>query len=741
MKPQAYDWDFPLTRTHAGILQGNGTLGVIAWGERNTLRITLGRADHWDHRGGMPWTDRMSYAAIRDCLERKDEPGLRSLFERTESKSGEPARPSIIPIGRIEIDLGAGAELKRGRLNLSDGSLRIAVARRGVTCAMELHLDMSKPVLAIALPKALGRVRIRPIPAWDSLRDKLEPISFVAPRRIVAKHDAGWVQPCPADPAACVLYRQEPRRILVAVTRGGPPEAAEREARALLREASDAGLKRLTAATRAWWTAYWKSLPHVEIPDERLSFLYAYGLYKFASFTNPAGVPASLQGPWIEDYQMPPWSSDYHFNINVQMCYQPAYHSGRLQNLRPLFDMIFSWEKTLRHNAKVFLGIDDGVMLPHAVDDRCMCMGGFWTGSVDHGCTAWVALMMHRYYRYSMDVAFLRKAYPFMVGAMRVYEKMLEESDGRLSLPVSVSPEYRGSMMTAWGRNASFQLACIHALCECLVSSARALGEAPEPQWTRVMEHLPKACLSGDAGAETIALWDGVELEESHRHHSHLAGIAPFDILDSDVAPWRDIVARSLARWIYRGPGLWSGWCIPWASMIHSHVGNADAAALYLDVFDRVFTNEGHGTLHDANRPGFTLMGVGAIGAGHSRPEIMQMDGGMGTVAAIQEMLIHTRRGVNHLFAGAPARWKQVSFRGMLTDGAFRVSARRVSGHVAEVRVHSTAGGAFRLANPWVDARIRRAAARPIRCADAVLELPTRAGERLVLDGAVPRGA
>ena len=24
------------------------------------------------------------------------------------------------------------------------------------------------------------------------------------------------------------------------------------------------------------------------------------------------------------------------------------------------------------------------------------------------------------------------------------------------------------------------------------------------------------------------------------------------------------------AHWIYRGPGLWSGWCLSWASAIHS---------------------------------------------------------------------------------------------------------------------------------------------------------------------------
>ena len=48
------EWEFPLPRTHTGLLQANGTLGTMIWGEKNILRITLGRVDFWDHRGGCP---------------------------------------------------------------------------------------------------------------------------------------------------------------------------------------------------------------------------------------------------------------------------------------------------------------------------------------------------------------------------------------------------------------------------------------------------------------------------------------------------------------------------------------------------------------------------------------------------------------------------------------------------------------------------------------------------------------
>lgn len=69
--------------------------------------------------------------------------------------------------------------------------------------------------------------------------------------------------------------------------------------------------------------------------------------------------------------------------------------------LGPLFDLIASWEPRLREIPRGFLGLEDGLMVHHAVDDRCTCMGGFWTGAIDHGSTGWVAHMMWQYYLYT----------------------------------------------------------------------------------------------------------------------------------------------------------------------------------------------------------------------------------------------------------------------------------------------------------------------------------------------------
>lgn len=764
-----YSWHFPLPRTHTGMLLGNGSLGALVWGEGNILRITFGRADFWDHRGGLPWKPEINYRHIRTLLEEKRSEELLSLFEGGERRPGQPRQPSVLPLGRIEVELQPGDELLRGAVHVKSGEVTVDVRTRSRgEYTLLLGLSMSQPLFNLRFPGQVKPRSIRTVAAWEYVGAYLESISFPPPEGFSEGGVAGFVQAAPADPSACLAHQLSGSDLFATVAYGDRAEEAKAAAKSTLELAVRDGVEKMRSDNDAFWYQYWRGIPRIDIPNERLSFLYHYGMYKFAGLTHPDGVAATLQGPWIEEYQMPPWSSDYHFNINVQMCYWPAYRSGLFAHLKPLFALLEKWMPQLRENARLFLGIEDGVMLPHAVDDRGTGMGGFWTGALDHGCTAWVARMMWDYCRYSGDTVFLRQsAYPFMAAAMRVYEGMLERTGDAFALPVGVSPEYRGAQPHAWGRNPSFQLACIHSLCESLLEAARLLDKEPNPLWRKILKGLPKASFYGGAGSTAevppgaeIGLWDGLRLEESHRHHSHLAGLYPFDIFDLERPEYRDLIEKSFAHWIAQGMGQWSGWCVPWAAILHLRLGNGEAAELLLETWERLFTNEGHGTLHDPAFPGITLLGTGptkrrkqapnpriipgAEGAQSAAPaanaagpaahssgaepafpgaaasfvknsrsaphEIMQMDAGMAATAAVMEMLLFTSRGVNHVFSGIPSSWKNASFQNLRTEGAFAVGASLNDGKVRWVTVKSEIGGPFRLKNPFPGpSRVRRA--------------------------------
>jgi len=736
--PEPLSWVFPALTTHEGIPLGNGLFGALLWGAGGALRITINRADYWDHRGGITFGGEATYENLRRWLAEGNEAELRRVFEgRGGDGQDAPPRPTRLPMGRVDLEM-ADHEISGGALDLATGEARIALCGR-VPAVIQAVVPRGRPLLAVKLQGVSGgRVSAASRPAGAAeVRAYWSAYGLPEPAVRDGVEEGGWYQALPADPGLYVAWRivsctGEAAEMYVVAAYGETENEARSAASAELTWAVNQGYDALADGEAAWWRQYWRQTPYVQVPDATIQEAYTLAMYKLAGIAAPGAPAASLQGPWVEEFRMPPWSSDYHFNINVQECYWPAYAGNHLETLAPLFDMIEEWTPVLRETARAFLGIDDGLMLHHSVDDRGRCMGGFWTGAIDHGSTGWVAHMMWQYYLYTLDEEFLRvRAYPFMKGAMRVYEEMLEETpDGRLMLPVSVSPEYGGAAMWAWGANASFQLAIIHFLCRALIEAVQVLGLVDDvSRWDRIDRDLPLGSIGGEEGAPELYLWDGQPLAHSHRHHSHLAGLYPFDVFDywgSD--DHRALLDRSAHTWTRQGMGEWSGWCMPWAAILWARMGNGERAALLLHEHQRVFVTPGRATTHDAVFRGFTTLAM--------RPDIMQIEAAMGAGAAVLEMLLHTAAGVTRVFPGVPEDWQEARFDGIRTEGALFVSAERTGGRTAWVRVRSERGGRLRLANPFGGAAGLWSSARAgvETLADArVFEVEMQPGEEIVL--------
>ena len=84
----------------------------------------------------------------------------------------------------------------------------------------------------------------------------------------------------------------------------------------------------------------------------------------------------------------------------------------------------------------------------------------------------------------------------------------------------------------------------------------------------------------------------------------------------------------------------------------------------------------------------------------------MQMDGCMGAVTAVQDMLMHSRRGVSYIFPGVPRGWKNVSFNDMPAEGGFLISAEKENGKINFISIKSLRGGILKIANPWGDGKV-----------------------------------
>ena len=85
-----------------------------------------------------------------------------------------------------------------------------------------------------------------------------------------------------------------------------PLLARSAAATTLERTRQDGGFAALATKRAAWWQAYWARVPAVEIPNERLQFLYDYGMYKLAGLTTLTVCPPPCRGRGSRNIKCPP---------------------------------------------------------------------------------------------------------------------------------------------------------------------------------------------------------------------------------------------------------------------------------------------------------------------------------------------------------------------------------------------------------------------------------------------------
>jgi len=434
--------------------------------------------------------------------------------------------------------------------------------------------------------------------------------------------------------------------------------------------------------------------------------LWRYGLIKQAGLTTPGGVAATLQGAWMEENRLPLWSNDFHFNINLQMIYWPCLSSNRTAHLEPLWQMMRDWMPAMRAQGAAFFGDDEAILLPHAVDDRGRTVDTFWHGTIDHACPSWMALLAWLHFEHSGDTGVLRDiAWPLLTGSFAGYRAMCEETaDGKLRLPISVSAEYGEGGKGFWGANASFQLAAAHMVARLLPRAAAVLGEAIDPRWADLDARLPEYSAvevaptiwdsPGRPPKFRIGVWDGQDLDFSHRHQSHLAGIYPFCTLDPQRSELMDF---TLGHWQQLGSGGWCAWAMPWVATLCARAALSDAALVWLHWLADNCENEGHNLSAGGTRGSFSTWGGWQDARTRGHEEVMQLDANLGIVTALHELCVQSIEDEIRVLPSIPYRWRDFAFERIGAPGGFQISACVQDHRVREIQVFSQRGGALRL--------------------------------------------
>lgn len=419
---------------------------------------------------------------------------------------------------------------------------------------------------------------------------------------------------------------------------------------------------------------------------------FQFGRYLLISSSRTPGVPANLQGLWNEQI-LPPWSSNYTTNINLEENYWLAENTNLTEMHEPLIGFIGNLATTGRRTAQQLFGVDSGWMLGHNSDIWAMtCPVGLQDGaplwaSWNMG-GAWVATHIWDRYEFNQDREYLAENYDALKGAADFCLNWLVEKDGYLMTSPGTSPENYfklpdgTAIATSYGPTAD--IAMVRECVSDAVKAAKVLGrdEAFVERAEEALKRLPPYKIGKNGGIQEWYV-DWEESDPHHRHQSHLFGLYPGHQITVDDTP--ELAAAAHRTLELRGRES-TGWSTGWRVNLYARLRDAGMAyAIYRKLLKYVSPDGYKGD--DARRGGGTYPNL--LDA-HSP---FQIDGNFGGAAGVAEMLVQSTPESITLLPALPAEWSDGSVSGLRARGGFTVDMDWADGKVTAVTLTSPTGG------------------------------------------------
>lgn len=383
------------------------------------------------------------------------------------------------------------------------------------------------------------------------------------------------------------------------------------------------------------------------VSADLINLFYNYGKYMTIAGSRDS-QPLNLQGQW-NNSKRPPWSSNLTTNINFEMNYWATSEVNLKECLYPFYNSVKEIVARGKKTAKVNYNAD-GFACNHNVDiwRNTSPVKGNPAYMYAPLCGIWIAneMMKHKLNtirRFDSDAEdILREAALFCLD-------YLTEKDGYLVTCPSASPEldfYCDGKRCALGYASAFEMAIIR---ECFMNVMRSNLESSLKE--RVEEAEKRLLPYKKAEDGRLYEWneDFTIKDKGHRHFSPLYGVYPGttvgyysdkDLCDAAYKLFRSRVDNSSSS---------IGWSAAWGICLAGRFHDKNTA-------DKIIRN----MMKKSVLPNLF---------DYHPPTYFQIDGNLGFIAGINNLLVYEERGIIEMLPACPEFMSSGAVKGHIVNG------------------------------------------------------------------------
>lgn len=366
--------------------------------------------------------------------------------------------------------------------------------------------------------------------------------------------------------------------------------------------------------------------------------LYNYGKYMIVSGSRKGGQPLNLQGIWNHAVR-PPWSSNYTVNINTQMNYWGASRAGLSECIEPLLQMVYETLQNGRKTAEINYGCR-GFACNHNVDiwRKTPPVQGDANYMFAPLCGVWLANEIFAHYKNGFLNDYTDKVKEIVTESAKFANDYLILHNGQYVVCPSASPE---NVFVNNGKRCKLDYASAFdmGLVKQAIKNAAEISDDVNLK-NEIAEKLPKL-YPFRQGENGICEWhkNYDTPEKGHRHFPPLYAFYPADIIgyyaDREKTEW----IKQLFHYRTDHSNQYIGWSAAWAICIAARLREGEAvqkiirSMLNHSVFKNLFC------VHP--------------------PFYFQIDGNLGFVAGINEMLLTEECETVELLPALPENFAQ----------------------------------------------------------------------------------